>query len=178
TLRFMPDGEMVALVRREGGRQKGWIGRSRPPYTQWTWKETEHRFGGPNFIRLPDGQLRAAGRSYPKGARTIVAPMSADGDYEPVLTLPSGGDTSYPGLVWHQGQLWMSYYSSHEGKTSIYLAKIALPLKAEKIGRRLEPLVDEYLLDRISGAQLVVQRPEPRDVVLTADAPWEGNTSA
>lgn len=44
--------------------------------------------------------------------------------YEPVLKLPSGGDTSYPGMVWHQGLLWISYYSSHEGKTSIYLAKI------------------------------------------------------
>ena len=39
----------------------------------------------------------------------------------------SGGDTSYPGLVWHDGLLWMSYYSSHEGKTSIYLARIRLP---------------------------------------------------
>ncbi len=46
--------------------------------------------------------------------------------YEPVLTLPSGGDTSYPGLVWHQNLLWMLYYSSHEGKTSMYLAKIRL----------------------------------------------------
>ena len=42
------------------------------------------------------------------------------------LTLPSGGDTSYAGLVWHEGLLWMSYYSSHEGKTSIYLAKVRL----------------------------------------------------
>jgi hypothetical protein len=47
--------------------------------------------------------------------------------YEPVLELPSGGDTSYPGMVWHEGILWMSYYSSHEGKTSIYLARIRLP---------------------------------------------------
>ena len=31
-----------------------------------------------------------------------------------------------PGLVWHDNLLWMSYYSSHEGKTSIYLAKIKL----------------------------------------------------
>ena len=35
-------------------------------------------------------------------------------------------DTSYPGLVWHEGQLWVSYYSSHEGKTSIYLARVRL----------------------------------------------------
>jgi len=43
------------------------------------------------------------------------------------LKLPSGGDTSYPGLVWHDGLLWVSYYSSHEGKTSVYLAKVKLP---------------------------------------------------
>ena len=40
------------------------------------------------------------------------------------LTLPSGGDTSYAGLVWHDGLLWVSYYSSHEEKTAIYLAKV------------------------------------------------------
>jgi hypothetical protein len=127
TLRFLPDGEMVALVRREGGNTFGWIGRSQAPYKQWTWKETKHRLGGPNFIRLPSGELWAAGRSYPGGAKTVVAKMTAGGDYEPVLTLKSSGDTSYPGLVWHEGLLWMSFYSSHEGKTSIYLAKIKLP---------------------------------------------------
>lgn len=179
TLRFLPDGEMVALVRREGGNTLAWIGRSQPPYREWTWKETKHRVGGPNFIRLPDGALWAAGRSYPGGARTVVARMTADGGYEPALTLPSGGDTSYAGLVWHDGLLWMSYYSSHEGKSAIYLAKIKLPLAAEKIGSRLEPLIDGHLIDRLGGtAELQVQKPEPQEVVLTADKPWEGNTSA
>jgi hypothetical protein len=179
TLRFLPDGEMIALVRREGGSTFGWIGRSRAPYKEWTWKETKHRLGGPNFIRLPDGQLWAAGRVYPGGAKTAVAKMTADGEYEPLLTLASGGDTSYPGLVWHDGLLWMSFYSSHEGKTSIYLAKIKLPLAAEALGTRLEPLVDEHLIDRLAGdARLQVQQPTPGEVVLTADAPWEGNTSA
>lgn len=123
TLRFMPDGEMIALVRREGGNRHGWIGRSRKPYTEWKWHETGYRLGGPDFIRLPDGQMWAAGRTYGKEARTALAVFSPT-TYEPVLTLPSGGDCSYPGLVWHDGLLWMSYYSSHEGKSSIYLARI------------------------------------------------------
>ena len=43
----------------------------------------------------------------------------------PDAILPSGGDCSYPGLVWHENLLWMSYYSSHEDNhTSIYLAKV------------------------------------------------------
>jgi hypothetical protein len=179
TLRFTPAGEMIALVRREGGNTFGWIGRSKAPFKDWTWNETQHRMGGPNFMRLPDGSWWAAGRSYPGGAKTVLAKMTVDGGYQPVLTFSSSGDTSYPGLVWHDGVLWMSYYSSHEGKTQIYLAKIQVPLEAEDIGSRLEPLVDDYLLDRLSGsAKLVVQRPEPQEVVLTADKPWEGNTSA
>ena len=109
TLRFLPDGEMLALVRREGGNGFGWIGSSRAPYHEWKWHETKHRLGGPNFIRLPDGSLWAASRSYPGGAKTIIARMTRT-SYEPVLTLPSGGDTSYAGLVWHDGLLWVSYY--------------------------------------------------------------------
>lgn len=127
TLRFMPDGEMVALVRREAGSRLAWVGRSRAPYTKWTWRETPSFVGGPNFIRLPNGELWASGRSLVGNPATVVARMTADGGYEPALTLPSGGDTSYPGLVWHDDVLWVSYYASHEGKTAIYLAKVALP---------------------------------------------------
>ncbi|MGQ9649517.1 MAG: sialidase family protein [Phycisphaerae bacterium] len=129
TLRFMPDGEMIALVRREGGNAHGWIGRSRIPYTEWTWHEIRHRLGGPNFIRLPDGRMWAASRSYGQESKTVLAALSPT-TYEPVLTFPSGGDCSYPGLVWHDNLLWMSYYSSHEGKTSIYLARVKIGLPA------------------------------------------------
>ena len=55
---------------------------------------------------------------------TMVGRLTLDGGYEPSLTLPSGGDTSYAGMVWHEGLLWVSYYASHEGKTAIYLARV------------------------------------------------------
>jgi hypothetical protein len=126
TLRFMPDGEMVALVRREAGNRFAWLGRSRAPYTTWTWHDTGHQIGGPNFIRLPDGELWASGRSYPGDPKTVIAHLTLAGEYEPVLTLPSGGDTSYPGMVWHDGLLWVSYYASHESRTAIYLARVRL----------------------------------------------------
>ena len=51
---------------------------------------TPYQVGGPNFIRLPDGALWASGRSYPGGPKTVVARMTLDGGYDPVLTLPSG----------------------------------------------------------------------------------------
>jgi endonuclease/exonuclease/phosphatase family metal-dependent hydrolase len=126
TLRFMPDGEMVALVRREAGNRFAWLGRSQAPYTTWAWRETAHHVGGPNFIRLSGGDLWASGRSIIGSPKTVVARMTLDGGYEPALTLPSGGDTSYAGMVWHDGLLWVSYYSSHEGKSAIYLARVKL----------------------------------------------------
>ncbi len=133
TLRFTPEGEMIALVRREAGDTMGHIGRARPPYTEWTWQPSNHRFGGQNLIRLPDGRWIAGTRDYTaikkgtsSGARTMLAELGADAKLTPLVTLPSDGDTSYPGMVWHDGVLWVSYYSSHEGKSAIYVARVKL----------------------------------------------------
>jgi len=121
TLRLRNDGEMVALIRPD------WIGTSRPPYIDWSFNRIEHSLGGPNFIVLPDGAMWAAARGRGDDGQpvTALARMTRD-SYEPVLHLPSGGDCSYPGMVWHGGLLWMSYYSSHEGRSSIYLATVRL----------------------------------------------------
>ena len=43
------------------------------------------------------------------------------------LVLPSGGDTSYCGMIVEGDELWVSYYSGHASHwPSIYLAKIPL----------------------------------------------------
>jgi hypothetical protein len=133
TLRFEPNGEMIALVRREADGFMGHVGRAKLPYTQWTWQESNHRFGGQNFLRLPTGTWIVGTRDYTHlnagkktGASTMLAELGANGQLTPLLNFQSGGDTSYPGLVWHDGLLWVTYYSSHEGKTSIYLAKLKI----------------------------------------------------
>lgn len=115
-IRMHSDGEMIAMVRRERGNYFGWIGSSKPPYREWRWHETEHRFGGPNFIVPPDSSLIAAGRSYRQPFSTVIASMDRE-HYDIALKLPSGGsDTGYAGMVWHKDELWVSYYSSHEDK--------------------------------------------------------------
>jgi hypothetical protein len=116
------DGDaMVCLQRRNGA--NAMLGRSEPPYTKWHWQQTDEYFGGPNLIRTPKGEWYAAGRMRRDGKSvTGVGPMDIrTGKLLSVRILPSGGDTSYPGLVWHEGRLWTSYYSSHEGKSAIYL---------------------------------------------------------
>lgn len=124
---FQPDSTALCLLRRDGQPGTGMLGRSKPPYTEWAWKDLGVRIGGPHMIRLPDGRLVAATRLYDGGARTAVSLLNSEnGTLEEILKLPSGGDTSYPGLVWHNERLWMSYYSSHENKTSIYFAEISL----------------------------------------------------
>lgn len=127
TIRFLPDGRMAAFIRREGGDQQGWIGTSKAPYKEWTYRPVGQRVGGPNFVVLPDGRLIAATRKYKPPVQTILAMLDADtGKLTELLTLPSGGDTSYAGLVVEGDKLWVSYYSSHEKKSSIYLTSMPL----------------------------------------------------
>ena len=126
TIRFTPDERAILLVRREGGDAAGWIGHSAPPYTAWKWRSAGRRVGGPNFIVLPDGGTWAVCRDYGEAGQRVVLARMGPASYRPVLELPSGGDCSYAGLAWHGGRLWVSYYSSHEDRTKIYLAKVSL----------------------------------------------------
>ncbi len=48
-----------------------------------------------------------------------------------------------------------------------------------EIGSRRELFVDRYLIEELSGgAALTLHKPQPQEVVLTTDKPWEGNTCA
>jgi arylsulfatase len=128
TLRFTPHGKMLALVRREDKNAKSaFIGTSQPPYTDWQWNDANHRLGGPEFIRLYDGSYWAAGRwyEYEAGPKTVLARMT-ESTLTPILTLPSGGDTSYPAMLWDGELLHMTYYASHEGKAAIYQATMRM----------------------------------------------------
>jgi hypothetical protein len=137
SLVFLDDGTCLCLLRRDEGSLTGMLGAARPPYTMWTWRDLGVALGGPQMLHLPDGRLVAAARLYDKKVRTSlgwIEPKS--GTLREFLTLPSGGDTSYPGLVWYDGLLWVSYYSSHEGKTSVYLAKVKLPVRQKALTRQ------------------------------------------
>ena len=125
SLLFLPADTCYCLLRRDGNPNTAQLGVAKPPYTKWTWKDLGVRIGGPHMIRLPDGRLVAVVRLYGGKTRTSLCGLDPKkGTLTEVLELPSGGDTSYAGLVWHKGLLWISYYSSHQGKTSIYLAKV------------------------------------------------------
>ena len=122
---FLDDDTCHCLLRRDGEPNTAQLGTASPPYTNWEWRDLGVRAGGPHMLRLPDGRFVASVRRYDGGARTTVDWLDVDaGTLTEALRLPSGGDTSYAGLAWHDGLLWVSYCSSHEEKTSIYLAKV------------------------------------------------------
>ncbi len=130
TVRFLTDGRMVVLMRtRSLSDELAQIGWADAPYTNWHWTKQRVHVGGPNFVVLPDGRMIAGGRwnqaPGENGPRTGLGFMTTS-QYEPQLTLPSGGDNSYPGFVFDQGVLWTLYYSTHEDHTAIYLAKIRI----------------------------------------------------
>ncbi|MDG4810254.1 sialidase family protein [Micromonospora sp. WMMD1120] len=124
---FAPDGVALCLLRRDGVDASAQLGRATPPYREWTWTDLGVRVGGPTLLRLPDGRLLAGVRLHDGAVRTAICAVDPDrGGLTEVVALPSGGDTSYPGMVWHDDLLWVSYYSSHEGRTCVYLAEVRL----------------------------------------------------
>lgn len=125
---FRPDESAVCLLRRDAGTRTAQLGRSGPPYRGWDWQDLGVRVGGPSLLELPGGKIVAGVRLYDGRERTSLCWLDPDEpSLKEFLALPSGGDTSYPGLAWHGGMIWVSYYSSHEGKACIYLAKVRPP---------------------------------------------------
>jgi hypothetical protein len=130
-LAFAPDGTAHCLLRRDGDSATAQLGRAHPPYREWTWTDLGVRVGGPALLRLPDGRLVAGVRLIDGDVRTAICAVDEErGELTELVALPSGGDTSYPGLVWHDDLLRVSYYSSHEDRTCVYLAEVRLAEEA------------------------------------------------
>ena len=51
------------------------------------------------------------------------------------------------------------------------------PAGVIELGDRRELFVDDYLIERLHGVELRLQKPVARNVAIDHDAPWEGNTS-
>ena len=103
------------------------LGVSRAPFTDWQTTDLGIYVGGPTLLRLPNGKIIAAGRQISSAHYATLWELDTEkGALHELLILPSGGDCSYPGLVWHEDHLWISYYSHHEGAAKIYFAKVQI----------------------------------------------------
>jgi len=135
-LEFLSDGKIIIATRLES--DPAWhsgskyastlIAYSYPPYTDWIkTKSYLARLDGPALINVND-TIYAAGRFDPEGrenwygmssvfGRKRTAIYLVEADKLTLLTeLPSCGDTSYPGVVEKDGDLYISYYTNDESK--------------------------------------------------------------
>ena len=128
TVRFLEDGRMALLIRRDNGDRRNIWATSAAPFTDWTMTKSASHMGGPDFIVLGEDKIGAGGRTTFMGApQTTLFTGNDAGRFIEKITLPSAGDNSYPGFLRVGDELWVSYYSCHETeRPSIYLAKIPL----------------------------------------------------
>lgn len=127
TIRFDKNNKMYVLVRRENGDKMGVLAESNFPYRDWSYNKLQLRLGGPNFLFLNDKQLIMGSRFFEnKNVYTALFVTDLKGNVYKTIKLPSSGDTSYPGMLIYKKKLWVVYYSSHEGKSNIYMAVIPL----------------------------------------------------
>lgn len=57
------------------------------------------------------------------------------------------------------------------------LSHAAIAAEPLDIQNRRELFVDEFLIEKLDGAERRLHRPHPREVAIVHDAPWEGNVS-
>lgn len=120
----LPSGELACLLRRDADTASAQLGIAKAPYKEWLWQDLGVRIGGPVVLALQARLFLAAVRLY-EPARTSLCLLDVDGaQLKEIRQLPSGGDTSYAGLVEYKGSIFCSYYSSHEGAAAIYIAEL------------------------------------------------------
>jgi len=131
TLRFLSTDAMVALIRCNTQTGTKW-GIAKPPYTDWAFKVTEREFAEPDLLWLPDNLWVAAGRERrATGTGSVVRIcrlLQTTGLMLDYMTLPGGGDCGAPGMAVddRRNRLLISYHSTHDGKTAIYLATLRI----------------------------------------------------
>ena len=127
-LNVTPEGKLALLVRREGKNEDGMYGESSFPFKKWKWVHTGFKLGGPKFIFAPGGEMLIGTRTFSKKGEWLTGLLVSDttGSFRQIFEFPSKGDCSYPGMLIYNDILYFSYYSSHQGKPSIYMAQIPL----------------------------------------------------
>ncbi len=148
TFRIAADGTMRVAIR-GGDENRFTLASAKPPYTDWHLVDAGDSIPAPRLVEV-DGREYVIGRQHLRGPggpggledreqivdrRTSIWRLE-EGEAVHVLDLPSGGDTSYVGVVQQEdGALLLSYYSQHEVETgekhylypaNIYLARVRL----------------------------------------------------
>lgn len=127
-LLFLRDGAALAVIGNGDPKSPSLLGQSRPPYRAWNWTRLAPGLAVYALLEMEDGRILAAGSVGPPDAGISLCWLDAAGaGWKEFLRIPAKGFSGSAGFTLHEGLLWISYPSSHEGRSMIYLAQIQLP---------------------------------------------------
>ena len=137
-IRFLPDGSMEAVLRSCDSLGVSIFARSNPERTQWQCTNLSAVIHSPVIATWKD-RVFVSGRGMQDGASVTRIWELLNDDVKEVITLPSAGDTAYPGLLIdpatlnaEQPAFFITWYSQHERKpdrpdeASIYVGRVIL----------------------------------------------------
>ena len=125
TIHFDSGDKIMAFLRQIRGSPPSSILKSSPPYSKWTERTNNIHLSG-HAVYTFDGITYLFSRTRnAKKTGTLVYHYEEE-TLLPYYDIPSGGDCSYPAAVRVGQDMFVSYYSSHEGSTNIYTCRIAL----------------------------------------------------
>jgi hypothetical protein len=162
-IQVLRDGRIIATTRMEAGSsifgspQAGTlISAAAPPFTSWMQLSRSHvtRLDGANLFSIND-QVYAVGRNQPQVAdpfhkpgsafakkRTAVFLVKENGEGLIHLTdLPSCGDTSYAGVAFANGRIFISYYTNDPRRDYPWLLGMLLPTRIQMAEIEIEKLL-------------------------------------
>lgn len=126
TLHFGPGDKATAFLRQKYGSPDAQMYTSEPPYEKWTLsKEKVPHFSGHSACTFKGVSYLLSRTKDGKKMGTMIYTF-ADGKLKPYCALPSGGDCSYAEAVEMGDNMLVSFYSTHEGTTNIYVAVVPL----------------------------------------------------
>ena len=138
---FDGTGAIHLIMRMQDKVNEAFVWRSDPPFEQWDGHSVGAVIHSPALARWGD-RFFVAGRGVQDGKWVTRLWELVDGQAHELLTLPSGGDTSYPGLLVDPATanaeaptLFISWYSQHERESepdatantaSVYVGRITI----------------------------------------------------
>jgi hypothetical protein len=103
----------------------GFILESAHPYAAWRQRPANVHLSG-HGVATFNGVTYLFSRTIDGSQSGTTIYTYADGKLNPYCRLPSGGDCSYPAAVQICDEMLISFYSSHENATNVYLARVPL----------------------------------------------------
>jgi hypothetical protein len=141
-MQFEDDGSMWIVTRTGEAPGHAWLHRSAPDKQTWTGHDLGELIHSPAIVKWKDrffvsGRARQTGGGY---VTRLWELFPREHRVQELLTLPSGGDTSYPGMLVdpasldaNEPALFISWYSQHERESepnatkntsSVYVARV------------------------------------------------------